>query len=370
MNLFERTKEELWRRRDKLLKGGYNCIPWGLPRFEQSNPGIEQRNYYMVSASPKIGKSQICDALFLHNAYSFVEMVEEDIDIHIKYFSLEMSEEQKIQQCLSHRLYVDSGGKIRVSPRELRSTQTPLSTEITELIKTYTPYFEKFLSKVQFISHIRNPYGIFKEMETYAAENGKQHKKSIFVTEDGVGGAKIKREKLIDDYYEPNNPDEYTICIVDHASLIHPEKGVSLHQAMSDLSARHFVRLRNKYNYIPVLIQQQAADQESVKNIEMNKLRPSFTGLADNKLTSRDIDVGLGLFSPARHEIPSYGGYDIRYFKDNIRFLEIMGGREGGGGKIAPLYFDGAVNFFKELPKPDDEDQMKNVYNLIKTIRK
>ncbi len=62
--------------------------------------------------------------------------------------------------------------------------------------------------------------------------------------------------------------------------------------------------------------------------------------------------------------------YDISFFRDNIRFLEIIGGREGGGGTICPLYFDGAVNYFKELPKPDQNDKIQKVKTLINSIRK
>ena len=77
----------------------------------------------------------------------------------------------------------------------------------------------------------------------------------------------------------------------------------------------------------------------------------------------------MGLFSPFRHEIPEYMGYDVKFFKDNIRFLEILGGREGGAGTVCPLYFDGAVNYFKELPLPNDTIQMQKVRQLLQTIR-
>ena len=78
----------------------------------------------------------------------------------------------------------------------------------------------------------------------------------------------------------------------------------------------------------------------------------------------------MGLFSPFRHEIPDYLGYDITKFRDNIRFLEILGGREGGGGTICPLYFDGAVNFFKELPLPENKEGMQKAYSILEKIRK
>jgi hypothetical protein len=79
-------------------------------------------------------------------------------------------------------------------------------------------------------------------------------------------------------------------------------------------------------------------------------------------------NVILGLFSPFRHEIKEYYGYDVTFFKDNIRFLEILGGREGGGGTTCPLYFDGAVNYFTELPKPTDTTHLNKFINFINEI--
>lgn len=289
MNLFDRVRENLWRKRDKLMKGGVNCIPWGLPRFEEAQPGIEQRNYYIMSGNTKAGKSQITDFLFVHNAYSFSKLMEGQVKIKIKYFSIEMSIDQKIVQCLSHRLYVDSGMKIRLSPRELRSTNRPLSTELTELVNTYQPYFEEFLDNVEFIDNIKNPYGIFKEMQDYALSSGVQHKKEIEVEETGAGGAKVKRKIKVDDYYAPNNPNEYVMAIVDNANILTTEKGMtSIFDAINDLSGRHFIMLRNKYGQIPVLIQQQSASMESVENFKHSKLIPSFNGLGDSKLSGRD----------------------------------------------------------------------------------
>lgn len=110
--------------------------------------------------------------------------------------------------------------------------------------------------------------------------------------------------------------------------------------------------------------------QESIDNMKASRLKPTLDGLADNKLVARDCNLALGLFSPFRHTIPEYYGYDIKKFKDNIRFLEIMAGREGGGGSICPLYFDGAVNYFKELPKPDNKNAIEKVYKFLEKIKK
>ena len=109
---------------------------------------------------------------------------------------------------------------------------------------------------------------------------------------------------------------------------------------------------------------------ESIDHGKARQNRPTLDGLGDNKTTQRDFNVIMGLYSPFRYGVPNYFNYDVTFFKDNIRFLEILGGREGGAGTICPLYFDGAVNFFKELPKPHDEENLRRVYRKIENIRK
>ena len=293
------------------------------------------------------------------------QVIDNNLNIRLKifYFTLEMSKEQKMLSAFSNILYVKEG--IRVAPKDLRSTKADkiLSEETLELITKYEPYFAKIEEIVEFIDDIRNPYGIYKFMREYADANGVQHKKTIIVKD---------KEIQIDDFYEPNDPDEYVMVFIDHVSLISTDsengRKMSLHESIVKLSSDYLIRLRNKYRYIPVVIQQQASAQESLDNFKANKLKPSLDGLGDCKLTQRDADVIVGMFNPFRHEIREYLGYDITFFRDNIRFLEIIGGREGGAGEVCPLYFDGAVNYFKELPKPHNSVELNKVYKYIKHI--
>lgn len=271
----------------------------------------------------------------------------------------------------SNILYVKEG--IRVSPQDLRSTKADniLPKETLKIIKKYEPYFKKLEEIVEFVDSTRNPYGIYKLVKDYALNNGTQHRKKIKFVNNETGE---ETEHTVDDYYEPDNPDEYVMIIIDHMSLISCDsdngRKMSLHQSISKLSSEYLVTLRNKYNYIPVVVQQQAQSQESIENMKANRLKPTLDGLAENKTTQRDCNIALGLFSPFRHSIPEYYGYDIKKFKDNIRFLEIMASRDGGGGETCPLYFDGAVNYFKELPKSDNKSAIEKVYKFIDKIRK
>ena len=56
MNLYERVLNRITEKRQRLLDGKINCIPWGLPRFEKIAPGIQQSNYYLITANSKVGK--------------------------------------------------------------------------------------------------------------------------------------------------------------------------------------------------------------------------------------------------------------------------------------------------------------------------
>ena len=53
-NLFLRTLNTIQNKRDRLLNGKINCIPWGLPRFEEQLPGIEKSKYYLITANSKV----------------------------------------------------------------------------------------------------------------------------------------------------------------------------------------------------------------------------------------------------------------------------------------------------------------------------
>ena len=235
-NLFDRVFNEIEHRRDRILSGKINCIPWGLPRFEEFNPGIEKAKYYIITANSKVGKTQITDFLFVYNAFRQIKLHNLPIKLVVKYFSLEMSKEEKVIQFLCNLLFVRTNMEIIISPTNLRSTRKAVDEAILKYLESEKEYIDEFLSCVEFIDNIRNPFGIFNYMRQYALANGIQHKKII-----DINGEPTE----VDDYYEENNPEEYVLPIVDHAKLLTPEKGGTIQQAIGDLSSRHFIQRCN-----------------------------------------------------------------------------------------------------------------------------
>lgn len=109
--------------------------------------------------------------------------------------------------------------------------------------------------------------------------------------------------------------------------------------------------------------------QEGIENLKMNRTYPTSDGLGDCKTTSRDCNTVIGLFNPAKYQIPKWENYDITKFGDHIRFMLIIDERDyGAAGKVCPLFFNGASSVYCELPSPNDTRSLERVYEYIANI--
>lgn len=364
MNLIDRTFDYIKERRDKILKGGINSIPSPFVRFSDEFIGIEQKKYYIVTANTKVGKTQLASFLFLFTPLLYAYEHPEQMRIKIFYFPLEETPEDVTLRFMSFLLNKYTG--IRLSPSELSSSSNKaLDENVIEALNSDTikDILNFYNEHVEF-SATRNPTGINKEVEKYMRDNGTIYWKKTKVKDD-FGGIK---EVEAFDYYTPNDPNEYVLLFVDHVSLLQPENGLK-DKAVIDKLSEYCVILRNKYGVSPVLIQQQAADRESLDAFKENKLRPTAQGLADSKYTARDCNCLLGIFSPFRHELPEYKKYDITKLQRNCIFLEVILNRGGNSGGLVGLFFDGVTCEWAELPRPDDMVGMNKVYAYIKRLR-
>ena len=56
-------------KRERLLDGKLNCIPFELEGFEEELPGIEQAQYVIITANQKVGKTKLTDFLYLYKPF-------------------------------------------------------------------------------------------------------------------------------------------------------------------------------------------------------------------------------------------------------------------------------------------------------------
>ena len=360
------TLQNLEKRRQRILNGGVNCIPSPFTRFLDDFPGIEQEQYYVVTSFTKGGKSQFVSYAILYRCVLYAYFTKEQLDFKFIYFNIEESKDRIMQRFMSWLLFRFSKGSMRVSPKELRSTTTAVDEAVLDRLKQFDiqdilNYFEEH---VIFPTEGFNPTGIYKFCKQYAEEHGTVHNKTI-KKKDEFGQL---QEVEIFESYEQDNPDEYRMIIIDTINLVDPEQGFTKKQAIDKMSEYCAMYLRNRYHYSVVSIQQQAFEAEGNESFKLGRIRPSAAGLGDSRYTSRDANMVLGLFSPYRFGITEYFGYDINILKDHIRFLEVIANRDGEMGGILPLWFDGAVCDFREMPKPDDKQAMAKVYAECKRL--
>lgn len=365
-SLYDRTMQEVESRRQRILDGGVNCIPSPFKRFQDDFCGIEQDTYYCITSFTKGGKSQLVSFMFIFQAIMYAYFAKEQVDFKIIYFPLEETKERIMQRFMSWLLFRKSNMATRISPKELRSTTQAIDEKIVDRLRQFDiqDILKFFEDHVIFPNESPNPTGIYKYCKQYAEDHGTVSKRMVKM-KDEFG---VEQDVEIFDSYVQDNPNEYRMIIIDTVNLIDTERGMTLKQSIDKLSEYCAKYLRNRYHYSPIVIQQQAFESEGNESFKLGRVRPSVAGLGDSKYVSRDADIVLGLFSPHRFGITEYFGYDVSILKDHLRFLEVIVNRNGEMGGLLPLWFDGAVCDFKELPKPDDKNAMTAVYNICKTL--
>lgn len=364
--MINRIINKLKDRREKVLNGEVNCIPSSFTRFRDDFVGVEQGKYFLVSGQTKAAKTQIATSMFLYNPLFYAYENPDKVHLKVFYFPLEESAENITLRFMSHLLAKYSN--YRISPLDLKSTNENRVVPLEALKLLETEKYQnilKFYNDTVMFFEDRNPTGIKKQIQSYAKKNGIVHTKKLTIINKETGNSE---EREVFDYYEPHDPKEYVIIFIDHISLITPESGMDLRESINRLSET-MIMFRNGYNYTPVVIQQQGTETGNLEAFKNSKIRPTMSGLSDSKYTAKDCSMMLGITNPYSHELDNYLGYDIRKFKDSIRFLEVVLNREGQSNGIIALYFDGKTCTFKELPPPNDREELDKVYKYLDSIR-
>lgn len=355
---YKQILEDLELRKTRKESGLFNSLLSPFSSLGNKFPGLERGLYYLFTANSGIGKTKFSKYFFILSSYKFCK--QNNIPIHIKYFALEETESDF---WLSIAITLLKDLKIYVDVQQVKSAgEKTLTKEVLEGLKKIQPLIDEMMESIEVIDHIFNPYGIYKHVQEWA--------------DTKVG--KLVVDNNFKTTYKLNNPEQYTIIVTDHISLLQPEKDretgeiMTLHKTMSKFSQNYCLKgFCKRYNFIVVNIQQQEAAKEKLQfsfggeSIEQ-KLEPSLDGCADNKLCTREADIVLGLFAPVRYEIQEYRGYDITQLRDGYRALKFLKDRHYGlANTYVHLFMDGARNTFGELPNP--KNMSKEYYSQLVT---
>ena len=366
MNLIEEVYSNIKQRKRNVETGKINGIPFPLKGLRKYIPSIERGNYILVIGPSKSSKTQLSNFLILYNSILYAYENPDLLSVHFIMFPLEEGKEMALCRFMSYILYTKYN--IRTSPTDLMSSnpEKPLPDEILSIMESekFMNIINYFMGCIQF-EEANTSVGIDRIVKNYAKTHGDTiYGEETFTDENGN-----ERRKIIG--YKPHDPNEYVFVLVDNVNLIIPTKEEkSILVAGGNLS-KYFVNYFTRYNYICVMLQQcldsEVNSMEAVKN---DNILPSKASLKDLKSTGNDATLVLGVSNPGSlQNLTTRYGYDlIKMKRKYLRIVNIVFQRFGEGEVIAPLYFDGAVNYYQDAPKPNDAERMNRIYESIDQI--
>jgi hypothetical protein len=153
--------------------------------------------------------------------------------------------------------------------------------------------------------------------------------------------------------YVPDNPDLVYLVVIDHISLLRPNKGRSLKEEI-DLVSSYLVTLRNMCRISPLVIMQANRDSAGMERRKqgLNNMRLSDT--KDSGGPVQDAEVVISIFSPHRERLATYNKYNIGILQDKFRAITVLKNRYGEADVEVGVNFFGRCGIWKELPKPDE----------------
>jgi len=348
------------------------CIPFeNYPKLTESIPGVVPGMIQMVTASSGVGKTQVTKALYVREPLEYA--LKHGIKLKIFYFALEESQQEFIDTMICN--FISSRCGISMDLLTLQGfRQKSLDQDKMDLIDQHIQDIEDLLENVEIIDSVYNPTGIYKYCRDYADKNGTHVFEDREFIKKKSDGSTQKVTNKVYSHYIPDDINAMTIVIVDHISLLTPEKrkdGVMMnqHQTMAHWSTNYALKQVTKHwNWavVNVIQQEQSGEKEQFTNRGesiQKKTEPSLAGFANNKEIQRDAKIVVGVYSPDRYGFEDYHGYDIRRFRDSFRAIKILKNRFGPPNKYYHYLFDGATNRFAELPKASEAQLMGVFHN-------
>jgi len=330
---------------DKIDRGkeGLNIgLPMGFDRLVDYVPDIQQGTYYLIGGETGTGKTAFADNCFLYNPYDWIKNnPKTKMKMKMIYWSFEIDKTVKMTKGICKKLYTDYAIITDIN-FVLSRGKNRVSQEVYDKVILLRNYFEELEDVLEIFDGAINPTGINKFMINYAKKNGKFVTKK-YKTDEGRKGEAF-------DYYIPNDPNLYTMIMVDHVSLSKKEQGMTTKETVDKLS-EYMIPMRNNFGFSPVIVQQIGRGNTSSERMKMDKIEPQLSDFKDSGNTQQDANVILSLFSPRRHELENFRGFDIKQLKDRFRSLCVLKNRDGPSDIRVPLHFIGEVGQFTELPQ-------------------
>ena len=295
---------ESFKRSIELGRQGFNQgFSMGLPKLEELIGGITKSTMTLLFASSGQGKSS---CVLYSYIYAPLKEHLEDNKLKIIFFALEMKEDFIIAKLLSTYLY--------------------------EYVQLGYDWLEK----------------VYKVLTIY--EGSFNSDKLIKVTIE-----ELKKEgEFTENKYIPKDPEKVILSVTDHVGLIQPSNGRNRKGEIDDYTNK-LVIIRNKTGLSPIIVMQ---SNRAVANMERKKneafMEPMVEDIKETSTVSENSEIILAVYNPQVDKRTTYRGYQVKEMGYRFRSILVLKSRYGENQVADCCFFDGAVNKWIEMPKPEE----------------
>jgi hypothetical protein len=338
-------------------------LPLGISSLDYAINGLQRKQIIGIAAAPKVGKSTL--ALYSFIIHPYLYSLEANVDIDFIIYSLEMSIDEIRYRTAAYFFYHDYGissfnykgktipissnyllGKIedtqvkeylpsgrrkrvniKVSSKHRDILQEIYKKRIEPMFGTYEGHKLIKPGKIKLIIDYKdsNPTGIRNYLLNYARENG------TFIFEDYVtenNGQKLRKQRLAG--YSPNNPEKYTIILIDHVRKCPIERGFT-HKQNIDKLLEYQVQLRNLcgFTFIDIIhLNRNLANVDRMR-YSGDRLFPSSEDIKDTGNISEECNIMLTMMNPTdeRYKLKNHFGVPVDSYP-NYRSLHLVESRD------------------------------------------
>lgn len=320
-------------------KGSFRGLKMGLPKLEYFTYGVQKAKYFVLFGPEASGKSSLAINSFICNPYLDFINNKPNIDLRIKYYSLEVDRVEATAKIVSWFLYNMYG--ILSSPSTLLSRGNRLIPEhIEKIIDNNDDFFNKVFDRVEIIDEPLTPSAIKQDINKFALSRGK-----------------IVKDKRGLNKYVPDNPNEHVIVIFDTLSnlSLESEGGNVSKKSTIDLHSKNCRHLyRNLYKYTVCNVMHSNRDLSSSNRARYSEISPKKEDIIDSSRPSQEANIVIAVFSPmeymnSNNNLSKYSGYDIPKLGNRFRSIILLKNRDGDNMKRIGTMFLGECGYYKEI---------------------
>lgn len=342
---------EIEERIKKGLEGKFTGLSNGFTRINQYIFNFQRACYYLLGGMSGTYKTTLADFMLL-SAISDADA--KGIKLDVFYYSYEIDKLNKQCNWLSVLIYQKYN--IIIPPEKIKCLgDNRLTEEELKLVTSELEEVKKLFERINFRFVSTNPTGVFHELCAHGNAIGTVHYEKV---------KNAKGEDVLDDSgnvitrvsgYTPNNPDAYTIVVLDHLYHLKKEREFGVKEII-DKYSEYCVQLRNLFGFSFINIQQFNDGLSSVERAKFKgvDLSPQMTDFRDSRNAYMDADVVFGTMCPFKMDMTSCMGYDITRLKSDMIMLKIIKNRLSKDNIAVGLYCNPKAGSFIELPPSFD----------------